>query len=241
MVLKHILTIIREVFPRVRIIFRGDAGFAIPEIYRFCEENEILYIAGFPKNKRVLKLAENAMNAAREQFAPVGHKVRIFHHFTYKADTWKKERRIIVKAEVTGKGENPRFLVTNIKDGLPGNLYRNLYVKRGEMENRIKELKSDLKADRTSCHSFPANQFRLLLSLSAYYLYQEVKKNLKNTKLEKAQVGTVRSKLVKIGARIKETVRRVRIQFASTFPLRELFENLMYRLGGLIIPALDTS
>ena len=229
--LKRITTMFREAFPDVRIRVRGDCGYAVPELYRWLENQEnIEYVIGFPKNSRVKDLAKPIMFDARAAYEEIGEKVRFFDDFYYTAGSWKKKRRIICKAEITREGENPRFLVTNMKEIEPQDLYDDIYVRRGEMENRINELKNGLKMDRTSCTSFKANQMRIFLTLAAFHLFLEIRRNLKGTQFEKAQVSTIREKLLKIGARVKESVRRIRIHFSSGYPLQTLFRNLLHKL-----------
>ena len=228
-IIKCIHTLIRKSFPDTEIVFRGDAGFASPEIYEWLETNKLAYVIGFPKNNKVMEITKSVLDKAKELFSQTNEKVRIFDEFNYKAGTWGKYRKMVIKAEVLKKGENPRFLVTNLKE-TPEDIYDKIYARRGDMENRIKELKEDLKMDRTSCHGFLANQLRLILTLAAYKLYVETRKHLQGTQLEKAQTGTIMKKLIKIGARARETCRRVWIHFSGSFPLQDIFVNLLERL-----------
>lgn len=227
-ILRRIVERLRRAFPDVKIIFRADCGFALPEIYDWCEDNGVRYLIGLPKNDRLLEKSRLYRIGALTQYALTRIKVRNFGEIKYAAGSWRQKRRVIIKAEVMSKGENPRFVVTNLSGKDTKKLY-DLYVRRGNAENRIKELKLDLKADRTSCHRFEANQFRLLLHGAAYVLFQSIQRFLKNTELEKAQVSTIREKLIKIGARVRETVRRVRIHFSTSFPLKQLFETVLTR------------
>lgn len=220
----------RQEWPEVRIIFRGDAGFCRWRMLRWCDRHEVGYIVGIAKNPVLLRNAEPWMAQAEQLYASSSQNQRIFSEFLYAAATWDKIRRIIIKAEHLAKGANPRFVVTNLA-GDPQNLYEQLYCARGDMENRIKEQQLGLYSDRTSCHDFLANQFRLLLSSAAYVLVEHIRRvALVGTQLEKAQVSTIRTKLLKIGARIRTTVRRVVVHLASGYPLKELFSQVLTKL-----------
>jgi len=156
-------------------------------------------------------------------FRRSGLKVRLFSRFKYKAKTWDKKRRVIAKAEYSDRGANPRYVLTNL-EGCSQSLYDDIYCARGEMENRIKEQQLGLFSDRTSCHAWWANQFRLLLSSAVYVLLEALRRiGLKGTELARAQVGTIRLRLLKIGTIITRNTRRIRLWFSSSFPLQELF------------------
>ena len=154
------------------LVLGGDSALALPEVYDWCEAQPqpLPYVLGLPQNKRLNELAKPYMDAAQAEVAATGEPVRNFHEFQYAADSWPHERRVILKAEVTAQGPNPRFIVTNMERA-PQALYDDLYARRGEMENRIKELKNDLQIDRTSCHRFAANQLRVLLHAAAFVLF----------------------------------------------------------------------
>jgi hypothetical protein len=152
--------------------------------------------------------------------------VQVFGEFAYAAHTWSHARRVICKAEVMSKGDNPRFVVTSRTDLKPEAHYR-FYCQRGDPENRIKEFKLDLKADRLSCHRFWANQFRLLLHASAYVLMQAMRAALAGTEYARAQVSTLRLRLLKVGARVRESVRRVLVQLPSAYPGMDLWLRLV--------------
>ena len=169
----------------------------------------------------------------QEPASHYGEKQRIFAEFEYAAGTWDRQRRVIVKAERLKQGPNLRFVVTNLP-GDPQELYDDLYCQRGDMENRIKEQQLGLFADRTSCHYFLPNQFRLLLSAAAYVLMETLRRiGLKGTDLAKAQVNTIRLKLLKIGARVRCSVRRIVLHLASGYPLQNLFRQIVTRLTQL--------
>jgi hypothetical protein len=227
-VLKRLVSKLAAVFPETELIFRGDAGMALPAVYDYLEEEGLLYLISLPKNDALLRLAEPFVEEARLAFEETGEKVRHFGEFLYRAKTWEHERRVIVKAEVLPKGENPRFVLTN-SQGAPGDLYEE-YVDRGDVENRIKELKDDLFSGRTSCHSFLANQFRLILHASAFLLLAAIRRTLSGTEMAKAQAGTIRTKLLKVGARVRETTRRIWVKMPDSYPHKDLWTIAFWRL-----------
>ena len=228
-ILKRIVKRLWEVYPRTEIVVRADAGFAIPELYDYCEAEGLEYVIGLITNDRLLAYAEELSERARAAYAQSKLKQRLFTETEYQAGSWEKERRVIIKAEHNDKGANRRFLVTNMV-GTPEALY-DFYALRGDCENRIKELKNDLKGDRLSCHRFVANQFRLLLHAAAYVLLQALKKYLHGTELENAQIGTIRSQLLKIGAQVVQSCRRLWVHLAGGYPLKELFLQPSQRLA----------
>jgi hypothetical protein len=224
-IVERVAARLRAAFPQTRIELRSDSALALPEVYARCEQLRLPYAISLPKNERLKALAEPWLSRARAIHAEVGDKVQVFGEFAYAAETWPSERRVIVKAEVTSQGENPRFVVTNRTDLSPEALYH-FYRQRGDPENRIKELKVDLKADRLSCHHFWANQFRLLLHAAAYVLMQAMRAGLAGTELACAQVTTLRLRLLKVGARVSESVRRVLVHLPSAYPWFELWPRL---------------
>jgi hypothetical protein len=232
-ILKLLVRRFREVWPEVRIVVRADSGFCRWKLLRWCDRHGVKYIIGLAKNAVLKRRIEPWMELARRQFAQSHRKQRLFGEFAYAAGTWDRERRVLAKAEVTGRGDNPRFVVTNLQGDAQG-LYDRLYCQRGDMENRIKEQQLDLFAGRTSCHHFLANQFRLLLSSAAYVLIESLRRlGLTGTELARAQAGTIRLKLLKIGARITCSVRRIVLHLASGYPLKRLFARTLTRLRGL--------
>jgi hypothetical protein len=232
-VLKLLVARLRQAWPDVRLIFRADSGFCRWKLLRWCDSNGIGYVVGLARNTRLLELAGPWMHAAANCWdRGYGHQ-RLFGEFHYAAGPWDRPRRVIVKAEHGAQGDNPRFVVSN----LPGNargLYEALYCQRGEMENRIKEQQGMLFADRTSCHAFLANQFRLLLSAAAYVLVEAVRRlGLAGTALEQAQADTIRLRLLKVAALVVVSVRRLHLRMASGYPLKELFALVLGRLRAL--------
>ena len=220
----------RKEWPKVKIIFRGDSGFCRDKMLSWCDRHQVHYITGIAKNNRLLEFSKDICEEAKINYEKTLEKQRLFGEFFYAANSWEEERQIIIKAEHTSKGENPRFVVTNLS-GDPKFLYEQIYCARGDMENRIKEQQLDLFADRTSCHDWWPNQFRLLLSSCAYVLISGIRRiGLENTELEKAQCGTIRLKLFKIGAVIIRNTRRVRFLLSSACPYQNLFFNVAEKL-----------
>ena len=232
-ILKLLVQRFRRQWPNVRIIFRGDSGFCRWKLMRWCDRHDVSYILGLARNTVLERLAQPWTEVSAAQFAQTQEKQRLFGEFTYGAATWDRPRRVIVKAEHLEQGPNRRFLVTNLA-GEPQALYDELYCQRGDAENRIKEQQLGLFADRTSCHDFVANQFRVLLSAAAYILLDHLRRHaLAGTELAHAQVDTIRLRLLKIGARVVCSVRRVVIHLAESYPLKDLFARILGRLRAL--------
>jgi hypothetical protein len=231
-VLKFLVARLRQAWPKVKIIFRGDSGFCRWRLLRWCEAHQVGYIVGLAKNPRVLGLVQSFIKQAQTDFQAQGQKQRLFGEVAYAAQSWDKERRVLVKAEHTDKGSNPRFVVTNL-EGAAQALYDQMYCTRGEMENRIKEQQLGLFADRTSCHGWWANQFRLLLSSCAYVLRERMRAlALTGTELARAQVSTIRLKLLKIGAVVLRNTRKVRLLLSSSYPYQAIFSQVVKALGS---------
>lgn len=229
-VLKRVIFRLRHKWKHVRIIVRADAGFANPELYDFCEAEHLDYIIGFKSTQRLKTLNKKNVERAQRRFQASGIKVRHLTSTPYKAGKWPKHRRMLMKTEVTKDGVNERFVVTN----LPGRALEryDFYVGRGQVENQmIKELKLDLKADRLSCHRFVANQFRLFLHSFAYVLVHRLRLNLGRTEWAAARVDSLRLKLIKVGARVTVSCRRVWVMLASGYPYRQLYYTLFNRLA----------
>jgi Transposase DDE domain group 1 len=225
-ILKLLSQRLREEWPQVKIILRADSGFCRWKMLRWCEWANIDYIVGVAKNARLEALSQPLMAQAQAAFAATGQKQRQFGWVDYAAGTWDRPRRVIAKAEVTGKGENPRFVLTSL-EGEAQALYDQVYCARGEMENRIKEQQLGLFSDRTSAHGWWANQFRVLLSAAAYVLLEAIRRiGLHGTELARAQVTTIRLKLLKIGTVIVRNTRRIRLLLSSAYPQQELFASV---------------
>jgi hypothetical protein len=221
---------------------RGDSGFCREEIMAWCEAHGIYYCLGLARNGRLEPHLGRAFFFARAKACLTGGYGREFVEFQYQTrKSWTRARRVIGKAEVLPKGDNPRFIVTNLSiDGFEGDgpgrfapcaCYEQLYCARGDMENRIKEQQMDLFADRTSTHYMDSNQLRLWFATFAYFLIERLRSlALKGTELEKATPGTIRLKLLKIGSLVTVSCRRIYARFASAFPLRDLFAKAHHRL-----------
>jgi hypothetical protein len=229
--LTRIVGQIRQCWPETRIIIRGDSGFCREEIMAWCESNDIDFVLGVAKNKRLLDACPIARIEAQRAFLRTLRPSRVFCEFQYKTlKTWSRERRVIAKAEHLRKGANPRFVVTSLsaEEADPRHLYEGLYCARGDMENRIKECQLELFADRTSTQSMRANQIRLYFSSVAYILMCALRRlALHDTELERAQPGTIRARLLKVGAHIRITVRKIWVTFSESFPAAELFRQAL--------------
>jgi len=229
-ILKLLMDRLRQAWPGVTIIFRGDSGFCRWKLMRWCDRHDVGYVIGLARNKVLERMAAPFLHEAKRQYELTQQKQRIFTEFDYAAGSWDRARRVIHKAEHNSQGDNPRFVVTNLTHQ-PQPLYDEIYCARGEMENRIKEQQLGLFAGRTSCHVFQANQFRLLLSSFAYTLIETLRRTvLAGTELARAQASTIRTKLLKIGAVVVSSVRRVVLRLSSAYPLKALFEQAARRL-----------
>jgi hypothetical protein len=224
-ILRRLVLMLQEAFPACEILFRADAGFALPEVYETCESLNIQYLISYAKNDRLLRMASPLIEAARKEQDETKVKARHFGEVSYAAGSWKVERRVIVKAEAMEKGDNPRFVVTNLKGG-PEELYTR-YCQRGDCENRIKELKLDLASGRTSCHKFLANCFRLLLHALAFVLLSAVRHLLSGTGFAKSTMGQIRLKLLKVATLVQTSTRRVLIRLPQAHPHRLLLTQLL--------------
>ena len=225
--LARIVARIRQAWPNVAIVVRGDSGFCREELMRWCEAQGVDYVIGLSKNSRLLRILGKELHEAKQGFEQTGQPARVFQDFRYRTrKSWSRERRVVGKAEHLEKGPNPRFVVTSLSSEKFGaqELYEDEYCGRGDMENRIKEQQRCLFADRTSCQTLRANQLRLAFSTVAYLLLRALREfGLKGTALETAQADTIRLRLLKIGAVIRVTVRKVWIALSEAYPWRELF------------------
>ena len=226
--LRPIVRALNKALPRTKIIIRADAGFAVPALYEFCEKHGLQYLVGIASNKPFKAHTTWDLQKLSERFERTGKACRYVAGFWHRAGTWSRKRRIIYKVEVNAEGTNRRFVVTNMK-GLPVHLWR-LYCDRGTAEGFIDQLKNALKADRLSCHRFVANAFRLIQFALAYNLLRVFGSKLCGTVLEGASIETIRTRLLKIGARIRESVRRIWVHIAGGFPLREVLALVLERI-----------
>ena len=225
---------IRERWPRTTIVIRADSGFCRDDLMTWCEANGVQYVLGLAGNERLVSQIASEMKAAERKAKRTGQPARVFADFHYRTrKSWSAKRRVIGKAEFTNGSANPRFIVTNVHAafGSARFLYEIVYCQRGEMENRLKECQGDLFADRTPTPTMRANQLRLWLSSLAYVLMCAVRRiGLAGTKLERATCGTIRLALLKIGARVTISVRRVKLAFASSCPQADVFAMAARRL-----------
>jgi hypothetical protein len=222
-ILKRIVRRLREAWGEdVHIEIRADAGFAVPEIYDYCEKEDIGYTIGLISNPRLEEIAKDLLERAeRVSQQRNGEKVRLVSSSSYQAGTWEHSRRVIYKAEVLEKGTNTRFVVSS-RSGCPEDLY-DWYVRRGEAEGWIKDFKLAIKADRLSCHRFFANQFRLLLHAAAYWLLDALRTKLVEAGMRRMQLDTLRLMLIKIGGRVRQLLTKVRLHLASGHPGQRLW------------------
>jgi hypothetical protein len=235
--IQRIVAQIRATWPEVKIILRGDSGFCRNELMSWCEANRVDFLFGMARNQRLRKIIGAQMHEATQQWKATGKPARVFSEFSYrtkksKKGGWDRERRVAAKAEHIDGKENPRFVVTSLpSEEWPAQaLYEELYCGRGDMENRIKEQFS-LFADRVSAETMRANQMRLYLSAMAYILISGLRRlGLKATELAQAQVSTIRTKLLKIGAQIRVTARKVWVSMASSYPWQNLYQQVWANL-----------
>lgn len=235
-ILRRLIQLTRYFLPGVRLRVRLDGGFAHPDVLAFLDaEPGLEYVVAMAKNAVLKRKAKPAMRQARKLSRHSGRTEHVYGEAHYAARTWPRERRIILKAEVVraqGKEpkDNPRFIITNLKES-PQWIYEQVYCQRGEIENRIKEL-HELQIDRTSCSDFWANQFRVLLTAAAYVLMQELRLRAAGTACARAQVWTLREQLLKLGARVLVSVRRVVVHLPASFPFLPVFRTVALRLGA---------
>jgi Transposase DDE domain group 1 len=232
--MERIVKRIRARWPEVKIVLRGDAGFCREELMAWCETNQVDYVFGMARNSLLEKIVAPALEQAGQQWQQTQQPARVFVEFEHEtaSGTWSQRRRVIAKAEHIDGKSNPRFVVTSLGGDTwaARPLYEDLYCARGDMENRIKE-QFVLFADRVSAATLRANQLRLYLSVMAYSLIGGLRRlGLRTTELASAQVGTIRLRLLKIGARIRVTVRKVWVEMSSSFPLQDLFRQALQQL-----------
>jgi len=229
-ILKLLVKRLRQTWPQVRIVFRGDSGFCRQRIINYCERANVNYIIGLARNPRLQAITEFMELAMKDSYTATGLKQREIGEFVYAAQSWARQRRVITRLEYGGQGNNPRYVVTNLT-GEAKELYDDLYCQRGEAENRIKEAQVGLFATRTSCHVFQSNQLRMLLAALGYVLIERLRAlALVGTKLQAAQVDTLRCKLLKVAAVITRNTRRIRLYLASHWPSADIFAHAMSQL-----------
>ena len=224
---QRIVTHLRSQWPDVKILLRADSGFAREDLMAWCEQNQVDYLFGLARNPRLQEAIRPELTQAKALSDQRQQPVRLFKDFRYRTrKSWSRQRRVVAKAEVLPRGPNPRFVVTSLSaHNHPAQpLYEQTYCARGEMENRIKEQQLDLFADRTSTHTFRANQLRLSFTAVAYVLMEGLRNwGLRHTCLARATVGSLRLKLLKIGAQVTTSVRRIKVAMASGCPYQREF------------------
>jgi hypothetical protein len=234
-ILRSLLRKLRAAFPAAIFRVRLDGGFASAKLFTFLDREQVEYVVGMPSNRRVEKRARRLMGRARVLARQTGETAHLYGETRYAAKTWSRKRRVIIKAEVvrhpghTPKN-NPRFVVTNLTTR-PQAVYE-LYCQRGDVENRLKELHHGLEMDRTSCSTFLANQFRVLLALAAYLLFQELRRRAAKTACADAQVTTLRERLLKLAVWVERSARRIVLHLPTTFPWLPTWRHLARAVGA---------
>jgi hypothetical protein len=229
--LRRIVSRLREKWPNVEIEMRADAGFAVPNLYEYCEKESITFTIGLITNARLEEMAQDLLDEASSLHEATGIKQRLFSEDLYAAGSWERSRRVVYKAEAMEQGINRRFVVTTRNDA-PKDLYE-FYASRGEAESWIKDFKLHIKADRLSCHRFIANQFRLLLHAAAYWLMDALRRKLIESGIRRMQLDTLRLRLVKVGGRVRELRTKIRMHLASGHPGQSLWHALYLAFGSV--------
>jgi hypothetical protein len=221
-IVKRVIKYLRQHWPETLIVFRGDAHFSYPEVMEWLDgQDEIKYVLGLTGNARLTKLVQAHVDRATKLYEQTQNAICLYHSIYYQAGSWKAHKRVVAKIEVTAKGLNVRYVVTNMQQAKAQALYTQIYCARGNAELYIKEHKLYLKSDRTSCTDFRANQFRLFLHSAAYVLIHALKTNvLKHTPWANATIATLRLRLFKIGARVRQLKTRIKVELPSAFPLK---------------------
>jgi hypothetical protein len=236
--LERIVGRLRQAWPQVEIVLRGDSGFCRNYLMRWCETNRVHFLFGLAKNQRLLRIVGKELHDAKERFEQTKQPSRLFKDFEYRTQkSWSRPRRVVAKAEhIAGDKSNPRFVVTSLgADAFDAQtLYEEQYCARGEMENRIKEQQLYLFADHLCCETMRSNQLRLYFSTVAYVVMRSLREfGLKETAMESAQCDTIRVRLFKIGGVVRVSVRRVVVAMSEAYPWREVFEAVWANLRRL--------
>jgi hypothetical protein len=234
-ILRRVLGKLSDAFPKATFRVRLDGGFAHPKLFTFLEQQQVEYVVAMASNPRLAKRARRLMGKARMLSKATGETAHLYGETRYAARSWKRKRRVIIKAEVVrhpGRDpkNNPRFVVTNLADD-PETVYQ-FYCGRGDVENRLKELHHGLEMDRTSCERFVANQFRVLLTLAAYVLFQELRRRAAGTACADAQVTTLRERLLKLAVWVERSVRRIVLHLPAAFPWLPMWQRIARAVGA---------
>jgi len=221
-IVKRLIKYLRAHWPETLIVLRGDGHFSYPEVMEWLDgQDEVKYVLGLAGNARLTKLVQAHVDRATKLYEQTKNDVCLYHSISYQAGSWKEHKRVIAKIEVSAKGLNVRYVVTDMQQAKAKDLYTQIYCERGKAELYIKEHKLYLKSDRTSCTDFSANQFRLFLHSAAYVLIHALKTNiLKHTAWANATIATIRLRLFKIGARVRQLKTRIKVELPSSFPLQ---------------------
>jgi hypothetical protein len=235
-ILRRILEKLIDAFPRADILVRLDGGFASPEVLDFLENARLHYVVAVAGNAVLARHADNLMTKARRRSKRSGKTEHVYGVCRYAAGSWSRKRRVVIKAEVVrleGREpkDNPRFVITNLPDR-PQAVYEDVYCQRGDVENRIKELHHGLEIDRTSCTRFGANQLRGLMTAAAYVLMQALRHHASGTSCARAQVSTLRERLIKLGAWVEASVRRIVLHFPASYPFTNDWHRIARVLGA---------
>ncbi len=216
---------LRTAWPNTLIIFRGDSHFSNPEVHEWIDQQEnVMFVTGLAGNSRLHKQAQPVINEAQKRYKDSKENVCRYHTLYYKAGSWSKMRRVVVKVEVTDKGTNVRYVVTDMENAKASDLYKIVYCGRGVAELYIKDHKTYLKSDRTSCHKYEANRFRLLLHSTAYILLHSLRKQLlSTTQWANVTMKTLQLKFLKVSARIHEFKTRIKVEICNSYPLKDIF------------------
>src|SRR5262245_59944872 len=238
-VLKRLVKHLRQAWPHTLLIFRGDSHFSSPEVMQWIEDQPALsYVTGLTSNAILQELAREVVEQAKCAYKRSGHKVTRFHSTRYQAGTWVRSRRVVIKVEVSDRGVNTRFVVTDLEQARTKVLYRHIYCARGQSENEIKDHKLYLKSDRTACHRFAANQFRLLLHSAAYVLLDTLRRDVfRVTQWASATMETIQLRILKLGARVQEFQNRIQISLPSSCPVEPVLRPSLMLLACVRVTA----
>jgi len=232
-IVKRVVRKIRQAWPEVGILLRADAYYSCPAVFDFCEENDIKYVLGFKPLSPLVREVKPFIKEASKRFDLQKRPVKMFIETIYQANSWSRARRVIAKVEYNALGSNTRFIITNLEHWNRRFIYQTVYCDRGTMELMIKEHKNHLLSDRTSCTSFSANQFRLFLHSAAYVIYHTFRAlHLKGTQWASAQFDTIRCKIIKIGARIIQRTRKIRIHLPTSLPWKDELQKIWLSCCG---------
>lgn len=234
-ILKRLVRHLRRAWPKTTIILRGDSHFSCPQVHDFCQTNGVAFILGQTANARLKTLAKGTIKQARRLYQDKGRPVRLFTSFRYQAASWSAPQRVVCKAEMSEQGENLRFVVTSLRSSRPSFIYQKVYCARGAMEGFIKNHKTFLHSDRTSCHAFCANHFRLFLHSAAYVLLHTLARiGLRGTKWPRANFDTIRNRLLKVAARVCELKTKVVFHLPESSTLKQGCGSILHNLGKAV-------